>query len=394
MRGKKVHALLVAGLLLAGACSDDEGEDSGASTTEAEGSTDGTGDGSTTTEGDDTGGEGDQVAEAEARLAEHLAPPTSFADREPLSAPIEPGQELIFLRCSLPVCSSIAASFQDAAEAVGWSVSVIDFSSTDPESVIASFNQAVDAAPDGIAITGVPATAYEEPLQRAKDAGIPVAIGAVAGVEVGGMDGNGIIANVSSVNNSLAAAAMVADYVIADSGGEANVAIFTVEDFPIVKAQTDGVAEYIEANCDGCSARIVNQAVADIGTVVPGAVVSVLQEDPSIDYVYFGFGDLSRGVAPAIADAGFDAKLVGYGPFNESYQRLIDGEEAAWAGASNRATGWDLVDGFARYFAGDDLSDDRLQLLQLFTADSPPSSDDPGIPENFEDLYLELWGVE
>ncbi|MGE3621911.1 MAG: hypothetical protein AB7L84_15765, partial [Acidimicrobiia bacterium] len=160
------------------------------------------------------------------------------------------------------------------------------------------------------------------------------------------------------------------------------------------KAESDGLLEYIEENCDRCKARIVNQAVADIGTVVPGAVVSVVQQDPTIDYVYFAFGDLSRGVGPALADARYTGKIVGYGPTTESYQKLIDGEESAWSGASNRATGWDLIDTLARHFVGDPLSDDDLQLLQLFTDESPPPNENPGIPENFEELYPVLWSLD
>ncbi|MGE3622103.1 MAG: hypothetical protein AB7L84_16740, partial [Acidimicrobiia bacterium] len=166
----------------------------------------------------------DQVTAARARVEEALAEPTEFIGREPLSEVPEPGKELIFLRCSLPVCSIIAAAFQDAAAVLDWKAEIIDFSSTDPESVIAAMNQAVDAAPDGIAITGLPISAFEEPLARAQKAGIPVSIGAVADVEVGGMDGNGVVGLSSGPATVLAAAYMVGDYMIADSEGEANVA--------------------------------------------------------------------------------------------------------------------------------------------------------------------------
>ncbi|MGE0309329.1 MAG: substrate-binding domain-containing protein [Acidimicrobiia bacterium] len=339
-------------------------------------------------------GPADQVAAARARYEQALLEPTGFVGREVLSSVPEPGKQLIFLRCSLPVCGIIAEAFGNAASVLDWDTSVIDFSSTDPESVIAAFNQAIDQGPDGIAITGLPISAFEEPLERARQAGIPVTIGAVAGVEVGGMDGNGVIGLSSGVNTVVTAANMVGDYMIAESDGTANIAVFTVEDFPIIKAETEGLVQHITENCDGCKVKVINQAVGDIGTVVPGAVVSAVQSDPTIDYVYFAFGDLSRGVGPALADARYEGEIVGYGPITESYQKLIDGEEAAWSGASNRATGWDLIDTLARYFVGDPLSNDDLQLLQLFTSASPPPNENPGIPSNFEELYPILWGLE
>lgn len=375
-------AVLAVLALLAGGCSSDDG------TGAAGGSDDAT---------EDTGGgpAGNPAAEeAQERAEAFLEDPTELRDLEPLSATPEEGKRIVWLRCSQPSCQVIGDNVVAAAEELGWEVDTIDFSNTEPESVIVAMNQALDSDPDGIALSGIPSDRIEEPLARAQEAGIPVISAAVV-EEVGGIDGNGIIGLMGGPNSYETGASAVVDWVIADSGGDANIAVFTVDDFPIIRFEAEAVQAHVEEACPDCTVTVVNQTTADIGTNTPGSVVSTIQENPDIDYVYFGFGDLSRGVTPALLEAGLDAKVVGLAPTEENYQRIIDGEEAAWASWSTPLVGWDIVDGFARFYNGDDLDviDDRAMTIQLFTEEHPPESESPIFPANYKDLYDEIWQV-
>lgn len=378
-RSQKLGAVAVAlaALLLTAACSDDE------ASSDAEG-----------TEGTEAPVEeaSDEVEEARARMEPFLGDQSQLALTEKLSTAPEPGKTIVWLQCSQSACASIGDGIEEAAAVVGWTVKRIDYSESDPESVITAMNQAVDGAPDGIAVSGVPSERYEIALARAQEAGIPVIESSVVD-EVGGLEGNGVVGLISGPVAYAEGGSIVADWVIQDSDGAASVLLVSADDFPIIKFEIDEVAKDFEERCSDCTVKRLNQAVADIGTNTPTNVVSALQEDPSIDYVYFGFGDLSMGVSAAIADAGLDAKIVGLAPTTENHQRVIDGEEAAWAGFSTPLVGWDIVDALARFFNGDDMAvvSDQPSTYQLFTQDSPPSSEDPIFPASYEQLYSDLW---
>lgn len=366
--------LLITFALVAGACGDD-GDDAA-------------------TNGTDTpSGSTDEQAQAAAeRIEPYLEDPTELVNDVQLGQTPEEGKHIVWLQCSQPSCQVIGDGLEEATAKLGWTMDRIDFSNTDPEAVITAMNQAVAADPDGIALSGVPSERFETALSAAKSAGIPVVNAAVID-EVGGMDGNGIIALLGGSEAYKRAGSITADWVISDSNAEANVLVVTADDFPIIRQEGEDVRAHIEENCSGCSVQALNQAVADIATNTPTNVVSALQENPAIDYVYFGFGDLSRGVAPAIADAGLDVKIVGIAPTPENSQRVIDGEENAWTSWSTPIVGWDIADAFARFLNGDDMEpvNNQPMALRLMTIEAPPSDTEPIYPANFEELYTSLW---
>lgn len=339
-----------------------------------------------------SGSESDQVAAAAERMESYLSDPHDLVKTEKLSAAPEKGKHIVWLQCSQPSCGVIGDGVEEAAGVMGWTMERIDFSNTDPESIITAMEQAVRQKPDGIALSGVPSERFEVALEAAHAAGIPVVNSAVID-NVGGMDGNGIIALLGGPGAYKHAASVTADWVIADSDGKANVLVVTADDFPIIRQEGIDVRAHFDENCDDCSVHPLNQAVADIAVNTPSNVVSALQENPAIDYVYFGFGDLSRGVAVAIADAGLDAQVVGIAPTPENSQRIVDGEEAAWTSWSTPIIGWDIMDAFARHFNSDDMAPVNNQplALRLMTIEHPPSSTEPIYPENYEELYRKLW---
>jgi ribose transport system substrate-binding protein len=334
----------------------------------------------------------EQVAAAKERADAMLAEPKELVENEPLSRKPDAGKTIAWLQCSQSSCAVIGDGVAAAGELLGWKVNRFDFSNTDPESVINTVEQAVESDPDAIAISGVPSERYESALASAKEKGIPVIEGAVVD-EVGGVDGNGIVGLVGGKSAYKAGAEAVSDWVIADSGGDANILVVTADDFPIIKFEADTVEAHVAEACDGCKVTRLNQAVTDIGTNTPNNVVSALQQDPDIDYVYFGFGDLSRGVAPAVSGAGLEAKIVGLAPVNENFQRLMDGEEAAWASWATSLIGWGMVDGLARFFNGDSMepANDKALTFRMYTADSPPADENPVFPVDYADLYAEMW---
>ena len=116
---------------------------------------------------EDAGG-GDGLAAAQAVVDANLVPPTDIGPTIPLdSVPEE--KTVAWLECSLPSCAAIGVGFTEAAEALGWNLEVISWS-TD---AAAAFQQALDQGVDYVAITGTQPALIQDQLDQANAAGIP-----------------------------------------------------------------------------------------------------------------------------------------------------------------------------------------------------------------------------
>jgi ABC-type sugar transport system substrate-binding protein len=133
-------------------------------------------------------------------------------------------------------------------------------------------------------------------------------------------------------------------------------------------------------------------------------VVSALQENPDTNYIVFTSGDFSLGVAAAVQAAGFDdVRLIGATPIQANVESMRSGGiDEAWAGVSNIVIGWRLVDGAVRYFNGDPIAapvaltpDDTgpaaWPVTRLYTPETAPETADFVEPENYAEIFSELW---
>ena len=93
----------------------------------------------------------------------------------------------------------------------------------------------------------------------------------------------------------------IADAIIVDSGGTANVVLFAMGDIPVSVSLIEAGLDTFDENCPGCTHEMVRIQSGDIGTTLPGRVVSELQNNPDADYLVLQDGALSLGVAAALA---------------------------------------------------------------------------------------------
>ena len=69
-------------------------------------------------------------------------------------------------------------------------------------------------------------------------------------------------------------------------------------------SEAEGAAAAYEENCPDCTIQTLDTTIDSlIAGEVPAAVASRLQEDPSINYVHFTFGDLPAGVADTLEES-------------------------------------------------------------------------------------------
>ena len=84
-----------------------------------------------------------------------------------------------------------------------------------------------------------------------------------------------------------------------------------------------GFEDEIATACPDCTVSVTEVAVTDLGTNLPGNVVSLLQANPDTDFIVYAFGGMLFGVPEAIEAAGLgdQAKAISQagGPLNFGY---------------------------------------------------------------------------
>jgi ribose transport system substrate-binding protein len=170
--------------------------------------------------------------------------------------------------------------------------------------------------------------------------------------------------------------------------------------FPIDDYYGKSLATQLKPWCPRCQVKTVSFQLADLGTKLPGMVVSAIQRDPDTTYVVSSFGDAMTGVEPALAAAGLSSKVKigGYLPGVDQYQGLRDKKEVFWAQDQAPIAGWREMDIAVRAAVGDPTSTvtDTAPVSQLLTSDNigGASFDGAGFwlgVSTFADTYKKLW---
>jgi len=327
-----------------------------------------------------------------------LGNPVSIGYDVPLSKPAPSGKSIVVLQVPVDVAKVEAEAMQKAAAALGWDFENIVVEAT-PEGPAKAMDQAIDQKPDGIYYSGYDTAVISKQLQRAAAEGIAVfseALGADTPDEAFGQ-----IRGTVGVERL---ADIVAAWLVADSKGTANVLIVDTPAFPILHAYSERVEASVKRWCPSCKVSSLDANVTDIGTALPGQIVSELQRSPQIDYLVYSFGDLSVGVNAALSTAGLQdqVKVGGQLPGLENLKNLKSGEEAMWVPELSPLIGWRVIDAFARHFVGDDVeiaADGSPAPTQILTHDNvdgavfDPSGYWVGVA-GYELTFKQLWNVQ
>ncbi len=151
--------------------------------------------------------------------------------------------------------------------------------------------------------------------------------------------------------------------------------------------------------------RRLAATVDEIGTTIPEKVVSTLQENPDTNYIVFTSGDFSLGVAAAVQAAGFDdVRLIGATPIQANVESMRVGRAGRSMGrrvehhhrlAARRRRGAllqrrpDPVAG--RPHPRTTPARRRGRCTRIYTPETAPESADFVEPENYVEIFSELW---
>jgi ribose transport system substrate-binding protein len=394
---KSLLAVLACGTIVAAACGSDKKASTTATTTAAAATatTDTTLAASATTAAA-TGGDAG-LAAAKANVAKYSKFDGSIGVTIPLTGKAAK-KTIAWLECDVPTCAAyLTPGFKNATAAIGWDLKIIPMKSTDPGPAV---QQAIDAKVDYIASTGLAIAQYQPQLDAAKAAGIPV-------LSCYGTDdpdpSTGLYMQCGDETSVSNGGPLMADWMIAHSEGKANVLIVSIPDFPVLVAETDAYKAHLAKACPDCKVTELNATLQDlIGGTVPASIVSKLQANPDVNYVYYSFGDLPGGVTAALQSAGLDKKVTEYGlDFSTiDLDEIAAGTMGAWSANPKGYAGWLMVDAAARLSLGMKLDEERaaaklptIIISDPATAKALSAGGGDWMPPGAEDAFKKLWGV-
>jgi ribose transport system substrate-binding protein len=327
-------------------------------------------------------------ADVEATVQQFLG--EAQIDLEPLSAKPEPGRHVIYLANSnAPTDIANGEYFLAAAELLGWTGDTINYAG-DPATLSEALDEAVNDQPDAVVFSGQDPAAFANSLEKASEAGVPVFVGGTPGTPEG-MENGGLSGVSLGTNFLLTEGEASADWIIRDSNGTANIAVVTLAGFPTLELESKGFEEELEKYCPDCTSQRVDVQITEIGKGVPATVVSTLQANPDIDYLYFPYGDVSVGVPAALAAANLDPNIVSSIASDNTYADLKAGKAVMTMSTSSQVQGWLEADLVARYYdTGEPVLND-ITPLRIYDESNSEAETLPISPEDYEEQFKKLW---
>ena len=344
------------------------------------------------------------MAAATAVVQAKQVEPKDIPSLPPLPKAPEKGIKVAFLTCQATACSLLNPGFTAAAQALGWSPTVITYSSAQPGQAL---QQAIDAGYKYIATTSITLSEITPQIQEAKAKGIAI-FGAYTTDTPGGAS-NGLYGVAQNGGASQAEGSLIADYVISASKGNAHVVYVELPIYPSLVTGGDAVKAELAKNCPSCSFSTLGLTASQLGAGQgPSAMVSYLQSHPDVNYLLLSFQDLDPGLVPAMRTAGLlgKVKIVGVEGQANQLKEVEAGTEAAWSILPEPYVMWTVVDWMARQsegvltssdLAATDGSNGKEQFLVTNAKEAAAQLAEnggnwPG-PANYQTEFKQLWHV-
>ena len=340
------------------------------------------------------------------RVAAFSKPVSSLPFSEPIAS-VPTGKKVYYVQCSVPVCEEIKGGIQAAATKLGWTFESTTHKDT-PETVAAAFDAAIAAKADVVLTSGNPREWFATQLKTLEDAKVPVIAWSIPEPYE---PGAGISANLLTGDDYYFYGVMMADYA-SQKSAKKNILFVGLPTFPVLSLVQGGFKDEIAKACPDCKIDTMEVAVTDLGTNLPGQIVSKLQANKDLDFVVYAFGGMLFGVPEAIDSAGLidQAKAISQagGPLN--YGFIEAGKhQVAEVGLASELLGWRAVDVAARVLSGGGPGKSTppagatvaghpdilvnglpLQIIEKGTL-VDPTKIWPGV-DGFQDQFAKLWG--
>ena len=304
------------------------------------------------------------------------------------------GKSIVFIAETMinPGVAGVAKGVREAGRSIGWNIRVIDGQGT-PAGVRNAFGQAIALRPSGIVIGGFDPNSTAEQVEQADDARIPL-IGWHATSRPGPSRHPRLFTNITTRVEDVAR--ISADWIIAESNGNAGVVIFTDSSIPFAENKSQLIKKAL-VSCAGIQLlSYQNIPLPDTGSRTPQAVSSLLSRfgdrwtySVAINDLYFADAAAALRAAGKAGDAAPFAIGAGDGD-PSAFQRIRNRQfQKATVPEPLNAQGSQIIDEFNRAFAGRPPSGyvAPVHLTTPRNIDDTTSWDPPGYRAAYERIW-------
>ncbi|GGF29343.1 hypothetical protein GCM10011399_23110 [Subtercola lobariae] len=307
------------------------------------------------------------------------------------TVPFPSGKTFVFLQCSTPVCAQVAKAFTAAVTALGATPTIVSAGAT-AQTAQAAASSVIALKPDAVIISGNDPALYGGALQTLSAAGTKVvSIQVNKDVSQYGITFNYLGTDLSAQNGKV-----LADWVIANKGADANVVLYTLPVLDLSAHVQQAFTDEMTANCPSCTVRSVPIDVATIGTTAPRTIVTDLQANPDTNTAVFVSYQTATGLPAALTAAGLSPTTVGFAPTAGNLQDIKDGKLTAGLAIDFPVSIWTAVDAAARLVeggqpvAGETSGEVPEQILEQKDITFDPTQGWSGYPD-YASKFTTLW---
>jgi ribose transport system substrate-binding protein len=329
------------------------------------------------------------AAESATKTAEQV--PTSIL-QAPLG-PFKPAKSgLIFhVACNLALegCSKIANGIKAGTQAIGYKFKLCNGGTT-ANQINACFQQAIAAHPTAIVVNGIGQSDAANSFAAAAKAKVPI-VGSFTGDPPGIKD---VVTEVAG-NTCTQQAKTIADAIIADSKGKANVLFVGTNTYTCNIQRQRGFLSEMKT-CPTCTVSTLSFAIDAISSTLPTQLQSALQSNPNLTYVVGTFDAVALAATQAIRQAGkaSSIKVAGFDGDAPDLQLVKNHDIQMWDDVTGGGEpGFAAVDAAARHAAGKPVPKVTNVTTLLVTAGNY-SKIAPLYqgPRGYAKQFLKLWG--
>lgn len=330
----------------------------------------------------------------------NAVPPKWEGPTEAIKPPSK-SQKIALISCSAELhgCVTPLEGAAEAAKALGWSTTIENgagTSSTENKLIL----NGIAAGDTAIMFTSINPALIQEGMEAAKKAKIPV-----ISASSGSSSPNPTIKPPAGdawplldvAQNFVETGRQMADWVINDSKGKANVLVLTDKEYTSGVSQVGSVDQFKKL-CPQCKLATFNFTGTQVGTTLPQQTVGYLKTHPEVEYVVIPYDPAAATIVPAMAQAGLtNVKVCSLLGDEQNLNFIRTGEiQTCDAGYDQRYDGWAMIDQLMRYLAGKPffkpLGENVPEIL-LEKSNLPAQGTDWHAPYDYQAEYKKLWGL-
>jgi ribose transport system substrate-binding protein len=302
----------------------------------------------------------------------------------------------------VPIFPVIEAGLGQALGAVGARLHVCDGGAT-PSTTSACLNQAIADHAAAVVTDSIPYGFAQQGFAALGAHGIPILLGDEPSIGPGGpASGNDKLAFLES--NQTLVMSISADWIIAHSGGKADVLVIEITDSPLtVQAMQQGALEQFK-KCTGCTVHVVTESTANLNNL-GSAVSSALLKDRNIGYVFSEFDTDVQPSVGGVVQSGFTSKVTGVSSMGIlGSLQMLKAHNYLYAdtGSDGTLLGWEYADQVFRMLLGKPVLQTEDTVHRIFTRENASSlqltqtAQQAGswyTTNDIQEAFKKLWGL-